>query len=468
MKKTGRNDPCPCGSAKKYKQCCLKIEEAQVALAIQAPAHGVARAIDWLRFKHPQGLHEALYEGFFGALNEEEMQSIEAFDDDTYHAIMTNAMEWVLAEGTFIHHDEEIRVSDLVLGRGGPIMTAPQRGWLEALRSTAMNLYEIIDVVPGESITFRDILHPEREPIEVIERLASQEAQPLDVLAARMVQEGEHHVMSGAIYPFHRDRVLYLMDEYQRETEHVPLDDPDEASAMLSLIIRDAWLYTLVTPFEMPQIIDSSTGAPVLFVTDHYQVKHWEVLDQLLAEEPDVEGSREEGWDRLQTDEEGMVRSLVSIDMGRQADRIRAFYRTQTHADDGKPWLEALLGDAVAHVGREISDPEGLLTHRAADGKGNDRSPPPLDALPPDILHQVLEDHLRKIYQDWADHPLPALADQTPREAIKTPEGLQKVTFLLRTYEHSEKAQALTQNRPVISYGFLWDSLGISDEGVKP
>ena len=24
VKKTGRNDPCPCGSGKKYKQCCLK------------------------------------------------------------------------------------------------------------------------------------------------------------------------------------------------------------------------------------------------------------------------------------------------------------------------------------------------------------------------------------------------------------------------------------------------------------
>lgn len=23
---TGRNDPCPCGSGKKYKQCCLKNE----------------------------------------------------------------------------------------------------------------------------------------------------------------------------------------------------------------------------------------------------------------------------------------------------------------------------------------------------------------------------------------------------------------------------------------------------------
>lgn len=24
-KKTGRNDPCPCGSGKKYKQCCEKL-----------------------------------------------------------------------------------------------------------------------------------------------------------------------------------------------------------------------------------------------------------------------------------------------------------------------------------------------------------------------------------------------------------------------------------------------------------
>jgi len=26
--KTGRNDPCPCGSGKKYKKCCLARDEA--------------------------------------------------------------------------------------------------------------------------------------------------------------------------------------------------------------------------------------------------------------------------------------------------------------------------------------------------------------------------------------------------------------------------------------------------------
>ncbi|WP_295815019.1 SEC-C metal-binding domain-containing protein, partial [uncultured Nitratireductor sp.] len=26
-KKVGRNDPCPCGSGKKYKKCCLQAEK---------------------------------------------------------------------------------------------------------------------------------------------------------------------------------------------------------------------------------------------------------------------------------------------------------------------------------------------------------------------------------------------------------------------------------------------------------
>jgi tetratricopeptide (TPR) repeat protein len=38
MAKTGRNDPCPCGSGKKYKQCCLARDEATAAAARAAQA----------------------------------------------------------------------------------------------------------------------------------------------------------------------------------------------------------------------------------------------------------------------------------------------------------------------------------------------------------------------------------------------------------------------------------------------
>ncbi len=47
MAKTGRNDPCPCGSGKKYKVCCLHKDEAvalEAAEAKQAAAAERARA----------------------------------------------------------------------------------------------------------------------------------------------------------------------------------------------------------------------------------------------------------------------------------------------------------------------------------------------------------------------------------------------------------------------------------------
>lgn len=50
----GRNEPCPCGSGRKYKQCCLPNDEllaaaarkaqAEVAAATDLPAEGVAAA----------------------------------------------------------------------------------------------------------------------------------------------------------------------------------------------------------------------------------------------------------------------------------------------------------------------------------------------------------------------------------------------------------------------------------------
>ena len=49
MSDLGRNDPCPCGSGKKYKQCCLgkdegKAREARAKAVDEAPAPAAAAA----------------------------------------------------------------------------------------------------------------------------------------------------------------------------------------------------------------------------------------------------------------------------------------------------------------------------------------------------------------------------------------------------------------------------------------
>jgi tetratricopeptide (TPR) repeat protein len=50
MPKIGRNDPCPCGSGRKYKRCCLPTHEAAAAeraAATQAAARPAPPVVAW-------------------------------------------------------------------------------------------------------------------------------------------------------------------------------------------------------------------------------------------------------------------------------------------------------------------------------------------------------------------------------------------------------------------------------------
>jgi hypothetical protein len=96
MKKLGRNDPCPCGSGKKYKQCCLKPGNLP---RDSDRSEAVPKAIQWLFTKYGKTARESLDEGFFGGLDDDEYAMLQGLPGDSYEGIMINAMEWLLAEG---------------------------------------------------------------------------------------------------------------------------------------------------------------------------------------------------------------------------------------------------------------------------------------------------------------------------------------------------------------------------------
>ncbi len=459
MKKPGRNDPCPCGSGKKYKQCCLKTEEIQTAQAANDRSEAVPRAINWLMSMHGRAVRETLAEGFFGSLDDDEYEMLQEQHDDLFPVIMVNAMEWLLADGSIAVRGQERRVSELLLGRGGPLFSAEQRQWIELLTSKPLGLYEVVDVVPGESMRLKDILFPEHAPVLVREKSGSRDAVKFDLMAARILPVDDHHELSGAVYSIPRHRSLDLIAELRDELDGVEPDSP-LAKEILSVIIPPHWLALFTSAFEIPEIVDHSTGEPLLFITDHYRVQDWDTLDKVIAGQADIEGTRADGWARLFEGTDGLLRSRLTIDPGRRPDRIKVSYRTQKYADEGRPWFEGLAGSAVVFISREISDPKGILSQMQP---GEVPAEPSATAqLSPEVITEVIEQRIRQLYADWADQPLPALDDRTPREAIKTPAGLEQVKFLLHTYEHGEVQQAKDQHRSPVSFDFLWRELGIA------
>jgi len=456
--KIGRNDPCPCGSGKKYKQCC-----GGGATAVEPDRKGhdgaVERAIDWLMNKHRKAVSVAFDEMLFDGLQDEERAALEAQDPDTWQSIQLNATEWLLAEGEILVKGEHTRVSECLLGPGGPLFTAGQRHWIAQLAERPLRLYDVTEVIPGQQMTLCDALDTDEPPITVREKSGSQASLVGTHVGVRIMEVTGHHELSGAAYPFSRlagPRVVAALREAVQQLGSRRKDLPE----LLSTTIRRQWLAQYFAPMPMPTMMDAYTGEPLLLITDHYRVKDWPALVTSLSTQRDVDGDHESGWNRLIDCKDGQTRTALSINPGNGADRISVFYKTQAYADRGRPWFDALAGSAVQFVSRELSDPKGMLANLPA---GHERKPRAAGAeLPPEVMAQVVEQAIHRMYANWADEPIPALDNKTPRQAIKTPAGLERVKGLLRGYEASEKQQAQEQGRRVISYAFLWEALGIA------
>ena len=78
--KTGRNDPCPCGSGKKYKQCCADPNASLFESEKSGHDGAVERAIGWLVNKHRKAFGASLDEMLFNGVSDDERLVLESQD----------------------------------------------------------------------------------------------------------------------------------------------------------------------------------------------------------------------------------------------------------------------------------------------------------------------------------------------------------------------------------------------------
>jgi hypothetical protein len=139
-------------------------------------------------------------------------------------------------------------------------------------------------------------------------------------------------------------------------------------------------------------------------------------------------------------------------------------YQTAGLAEQGRAWFDALAGDSVKFLLQEVSDPKGLLSRSDAVNSPPAKPAGRPEGMDPETLAGIIEGAILRSYANWADEPIPALNNKTPRQAIKSAAGLERVKGLLRSYEDGESQQAARQGRREISYQFLWDALGLAKD----
>ncbi|MEI8255214.1 MAG: SEC-C domain-containing protein, partial [Deltaproteobacteria bacterium] len=249
-RKARPNDPCPCGSGLKFKKCCnagTSRDAAVVDRYSDADRKSVLLKLYAFIDDHLASQEEDADDLFWGAFSDREDELPEQWS--AYSADAETA--WFM----FDHElDDGSRPVDVMIARGR--LTAGERTFLKAMRATRMRPYELVDLVPGVSVTLREVL--DGSVIEVRERTLSRTGSRGQNLAARVVAigpTGMPEIEFGAL-PLAAP-VQQFFDALRAGRDKI-LDGsvgstPDDAYRELAVAFHDEFVSSIIDP-RVPEL----------------------------------------------------------------------------------------------------------------------------------------------------------------------------------------------------------------------
>lgn len=417
----GRNDPCPCGSGRKYKKCHLAEDAAK----------SPARAPDTT----PSPVHEldarimesvlALLELRFPGEVAEELAFLEA-DPDLDGRF---AVPW-LAYTALYHGRTGV---DWYLEDRGWTVSAKARAWLDAVRASWLSIWDVESVEPGRIVLFDVLTETEKTVYEIS---AARTMKSGDVVLTRVVDfEGQSFLTSlypVPLRPMHAMDIAETIRRVVRRKNVVPperLRNPKIASRML-----DEW-GRVVAAVSLPPRLANTDGDPILFTQDRWQIAEGSqhaIAARLLAMD-DVEET-DDGFVFLtppSPDPEAGSTILGGLTIDERTMRLET--NSLARADALVTRIEAACGDLARARIRSHTDPLSMLDAARSSGSPTTDAPEHT-AETSAIVRAYKERH----YATWPDEPVPALQGRTPREAVQTREGRRRVDALLRDLELHE------------------------------
>ena len=370
--KVGRNEPCPCGSGRKYKACHL---DSPGTVRSVDPAKALLHKLDaWLSQPDMQRTGEEV-------LRESEPQGpwtgarVPATDADRPIGPILNDI--VLYDRGGLRKFLDVR---------GALLPAAERAlgrrWLLSRRS----LHEVQAVRPGSSVTLRD-LRSGGGSVEVADRAMSGQLQPLDLLCLRLLPDG-----AGGVVP--SDGILV-----PRMQRRLVLDLLDSADGL-------ALLRWIVTPAPPPRLANTE-GEPLQLITAAFRVPDPAAaavaLGRKLRDDGDgrfVEMIVRHGqeWIRGSITLDG-DRATIDANSGKRAARLE---RTLLRAAPGARLIR-----------REERGIEEALVEQRAKGPAE----VPIDVAAHPELAEAMDAFIRRSEASWVDESIPALGGLTPRQA---------------------------------------------------
>lgn len=454
--KVGRNAPCPCGSGKKYKKCCMQKESGRETAVAAATRSKEKVIMD--RLLAYSG-NKKFKKDFLAA------SSLYWKTDPVEPLILPErALE---EKGEFI----DWFITDYRLPSGKTIIEeyyslmfnklgTEEKAILEACIMSYISIYEVTDVMEGRGIKARDIF-TEKE-LEVKEIRSSEQLAKWDIIMMRIYTlNGENRILSPSvrIIPRHLKDALngFLNREFAKFKE-------ETGKTEWSAFMKNRSYITEQYIDELPEekkILLTEERHGLVFAKAHFNTGDFdEILAMLEAEYdfiPDEVTDKEARLTWLKRGKSGdwpeseekhenglIIQSKLMRGSGKldwtvlgniiiRPDILMLECMSKERLNRGKERLEEILGGLIMHRADTFEDVDKKI-----DADSPSEIKKETNRLPGNA-GQIMEAFLIRNLMEWLDRSLPSLDGMTPREAVKTGDGKEKVIELLKDLENMEE-----------------------------
>jgi hypothetical protein len=424
----GRNDPCWCGSGKKYKKCHLAADEAAprtgtsaaealpAAAADDSEARLRRRLIDFSNDTLGEGGMEKSLLAFIG-------NQAPAGSDE--QSLAMEALDWM------IHDYVPPRLGHTMIEefvKRNPDLTPREREMLDAWSRARFSMLEVREVEPGAGVHVTDLLAGGEFFVHDVS--TAKHANRWDCQLARVEKlDGEYH-FTAVVMTLPRHLVADLKEWAIEERLRTGLPWDRFLHANSARLRQEA---SRLIDENRLQRVTSVEGDEFVFSKAHFEIVDEAALRQALDRSPVMirENSGDYGWVDEKEDQTGGRRAFGHLAIANGELTIEC--QTRQRLERGKDLLRQLAGAALRHKADDFRGWKSALRDYQASG-----AKPPGSGVPPEVEREIVEKMTDEHYRTWPDTPLPYLGGKTPRQAMATPKGRAQVIELLKMFENGE------------------------------
>ena len=254
----GRNDPCPCGSGKKYKKCCYLKTISQ----IEKQESIRSRLIDELMaiaMKYYKNSYAEAYEYPEDTLPPELQEFAEI-----------NFNEWFLFDWPVDAKEEKTLIELYMIQKKN--LSSDELEVLKIMNEAVISVYEVQEVIPDKGLILKDLLLGGE--YDVSEKKATESARKWDILATRLLYIDGKYILNGCSYPFPVNQKREIVESaknafraFKKEFPGANMKDMLKVTSMFN----DLWYRNVREPVK--PILITTDREPFVFSRALFEIK---------------------------------------------------------------------------------------------------------------------------------------------------------------------------------------------------